>query len=96
MLLAGLGANLAHGASTAPDADARLRACRSFVEGLHADKPGQARVYAADGSEFTAGQAQWMRAQLRLANQAQAAGHSDEAARVVAQVQQLIDEHHRA
>ncbi len=36
-----------------------------FVDSIRTDKPGVARVYATDGSEFTAGQVLWMKGQLR-------------------------------
>ena len=41
-----------------------------IVDLLRPDKPGQIRVFASDGSEFTAGQALWMKGQLRSALQA--------------------------
>lgn len=39
---------------------ARYRDTATVVHSLRPDKPGQARVFATDGSEFTAGQAHWM------------------------------------
>ena len=35
------------------------------IHSLRPDKPGQAHVYAADGSEFTPAEAFWMQEQLR-------------------------------
>jgi hypothetical protein len=35
------------------------------VDSLRPDKAGQARVFAYDGTVYTAGEAQWMKAQLR-------------------------------
>jgi hypothetical protein len=35
------------------------------VDSLRPEKAGQARVFAYDGSVYTAGEAQWMKAQLR-------------------------------
>lgn len=36
-----------------------------IVDSLRPDKLGQVRVFSSDGSEFTAGQALWMKGQLR-------------------------------
>jgi hypothetical protein len=44
-----------------PAAASRVCARRGLVR---PEKPGQARVYASDGSEFTAGQSQWMHGQV--------------------------------
>src|ERR1039458_6816779 len=41
-----------------------LQECQRIVGSLRADKAGQMRVFASDGSEFTAGQAQWMWAEV--------------------------------
>jgi hypothetical protein len=71
----------------------QYRDCLRIAESLRPDKPAQARVFAVDGSEFTAGQAYWMKGQLRLVNQA--CTHRDQAAasRLLRQVQQLIKAH---
>jgi hypothetical protein len=66
-----------------------------IVGSLRPDKPGQVRVYASDGSEFTAGQSQWMRGQLNEVGRACVRGDSAAAARLLAGVQQLIDAHAR-
>jgi hypothetical protein len=36
-----------------------------IANSLRPDKPGQVRVFSSDGSEFTAGQALWIKGQLR-------------------------------
>jgi hypothetical protein len=72
-----------------------LRECQRIVGTLRADKAGQMRVFASDGSEFTAGQAQWMKGQLQLIARACSDGDSADAARRLADVQQLLNEHHR-
>jgi hypothetical protein len=63
------------------------------VDSLRPDKPGQMRVFAVDGSEFTAGQAMWMKGQLRrverLCSSANAADQA-EAERVLAGVREFI------
>jgi hypothetical protein len=73
-----------------------LRECERIVGSLRPDKAGQMRVFASDGTEYTAGQAQWMKGQLRLIAQACASGDSVDAARRLADVQELLNEHHRA
>jgi hypothetical protein len=73
-----------------------LQQCQRIVGSLRADKAGQMRVFASDGSEFTAGQAQWMKGQLRLVAQDCADGNASNAARRLADVQQLLREHHRS
>jgi hypothetical protein len=84
-------------ASTACDEklSAALHACEQIVGSLRPDKAAQMRVFAPDGSEFTAGQAQWMKAQLNLITKACADGDSVEANRRLTEVQQLLNQHHR-
>ena len=80
-------------------ADRQYRDCVRMVDSLRPQKPGQARVYAADGSEFTAGQVQWMRGQLRKAARLCATGNprdQDEAARVLTEIQSLLASHRAA
>jgi ATP-dependent protease HslVU (ClpYQ) peptidase subunit len=69
-----------------------------IVDSLRPDKTGQARVFAADGSEFTAGQVLWMKGQLRKVAAlcaTGAAGDQAEATRLLAQVRELIRSHQR-
>jgi len=73
-----------------------LQECQRIVGSLRADKAGQMRVFASDGSEFTAGQAQWMKGQLRLIAKACADGDATDAARRLADVRELLKEHHRS
>jgi hypothetical protein len=73
---------------------ASLRACERIVGSLHPDKPGQMRVLASDGSAFTAGQVQWMNSQLRLIAKACAGNNAADASRRLAEVRQLLNEHH--
>lgn len=73
-----------------------LHECQRIVGSLRADKAGQMRVFASDGSEFTAEQAQWMKGELKLIAKACADGDADEAGRRLAEVQQLLNEHHRS
>ena len=72
-----------------------LRDSERLVASLRPDKPGQARVVADDGSEFTAGQAGWMKSQLADVNRLCARGDQPEAARVLGGVQALIRAHQK-
>jgi hypothetical protein len=73
-----------------------LNECQRIVGSLRADKASQMRVFGSDGSEFTAGQAQWMKGQLRLVVKACADGDAVDAARRLSDVQELLHEHHRS
>lgn len=66
-----------------------------IVKALRADKPSQMRLFAADGSEFTAGQARWMRGQLRDVEEACARGDQGAAQRRLNAVGQLLKAHAR-
>ena len=65
-----------------------------IVDSLRPDKPGQMRVIASDGSEFTAGQALWMKGQLRSALQACAQGDETSATSTLHGVVDLLNSHH--
>jgi hypothetical protein len=87
-------ANLCDGTSSS-----QYRDCVRIVDSLRPDKAGQARVFAADGSEFTAGQALWMKGQLRKVARLCAsgtAGSQAEAARILAEVGALLKSHQRS
>jgi hypothetical protein len=84
------------GSGCDPALTAALHDCVRIVDSLRVDKAGQARVFASDGSEFTAGQALWMKGQLRAVDRACAEGDQAEAARRLAGVQELLKEHHRS
>src|ERR1700742_165064 len=62
-------------------------------DSLRPNKPGQTRVNAADGAEFTAGQVQWMRGQLRPVARlcpSGAPGDQAEAERLLREVRELV------
>ena len=67
-----------------------------IVDSLRPDKPGQMRVSAFDGSEYTAGQALWMKGQLRSALQACAQGNEATATSALQGVTDLLNVHHSA
>src|ERR1700730_6182535 len=66
-----------------------------IVDSLRLDKPGQMRVFASDGAEFTGGQALWMRGQLRYVDRSCAGGDQVGAARLLRGVQALVTAHQR-
>jgi hypothetical protein len=70
--------------------------CVRIVDSLRPEKAGQMRVFASDGSEFNAGQAQWMKGRLRAVERACARGDQAEAAKILADVQELLKSHRRA
>ena len=72
-----------------------LHECERFVGSLRADKAAQMRVFGPDGSEFTAEQASWMKEQLRLTASACSDGDARDAARRLAQVQDVLKAQHR-
>jgi hypothetical protein len=72
--------------------------CLRLVDSLRPDKAGQARVFGADGSEFTAEQALWMQGQLRRVARLCTTGRAEdqtEAARILAEVGDLLRSHRR-
>lgn len=72
-----------------------LQECQRIVGSLRADKAGQMRVFASDGSEFTAGQAAWMKSQLKRVAEDCASGDVADATHRLSDVQELLKEHHR-
>jgi hypothetical protein len=73
----------------------RYHDCVRIVDSLRPDKAGQMRVFAFDGSEFTAGQSQWLHGQLRLIEKACADGDQDTATRLLDGVQEMLQAHQR-
>lgn len=79
-------------------ASQQYRDCVRIVDSLHPDKAGQARVFTLDGTEFTAGQALWMKGQLRKVARLCASGAArdqEEATRLLSEVRELISSHQR-
>jgi hypothetical protein len=70
-----------------------LSSVQHIVWSLRSDKPGQLRVFSADGREFTAAQARWLQSQVREIDNACNEGRPDRAVRGLMEVQQLIDQH---
>ena|SRR5579872_4987444 len=96
LILIASGVSLTH-ASEACDRSLteQYRESARIVESLRADKGGQTRVFASDGSEFTAGQAAWMRGQLREVEAACARGDQARATQLLGEVQKLLKLHRR-
>jgi hypothetical protein len=75
----------------------QYRECAHIVGSLRPEKTGQARVFAYDGSEYTGGQALWLKGQLRKLERLCASGSSadkEEAARVLTEMEGLLKSHH--
>jgi len=89
--LAAVEANADTGCDAAVNAP--LRGAERLVSSMRSDKPGQARVFAADGSEYTAGAARWMSAELGIANRACARGDSATAIRHLNGVRKFLRTH---
>jgi hypothetical protein len=83
-------------ANCSPAFTEQFTSTQQVVDSLRPDKPGQARVSASDGSEYTAGEASWMRGQLHSASQACAQGDESSAASLLRGVTRLLSSHHRA
>ena len=79
-----------------PAATASFNEYQRLVDSLHADKPSQVRVVAADGSVFTAGQAMWMKAQMSRIERACSQGDKSEMQRLQAEVMQMLKAHQHA
>jgi hypothetical protein len=76
----------------------QYRDCVRLVDSLRPDKAGQMRVFASDGSEFTAGQALWMRGQMNKVARlcaSHAPADQAEAERILAEVRELLRSHQR-
>jgi hypothetical protein len=67
-----------------------------IANSLRPDKPGQIRVYGADGSEFTAGQALWIKGQVRSIEQDCARGDEAAAISSLHEVSNLLNARRRA
>lgn len=88
----------AYGNDACDRTQGRYRNCVFLVDSLRPEKAGQMRVFAADGTEFNAGQVQWMKGQLRRFERLCAqggAGDIAEAEKVLAGVEDLLRSHRR-
>ena len=86
---------LAH-ADCGPQFSKHYAGAERIVDSLRPDKPGQIRVIAFDGSEYTAGQVLWMKGQLRSALQACTQGNEATAKSALQGVTDLLNLHHSA
>jgi hypothetical protein len=89
-----LSGTLAH-AECSPSLMSQLVHAQRIIDSLRPDKAGQMRTYAIDGSEYTAGQALWLKAQLRATVRACAEGNEASAAARLRDVVSLLEAHHR-
>ncbi len=73
----------------------RVAHAQRIIDSLGPDKAGQMRTYAIDGSEYTAGQALWLKGQLRAILHACAEGNDASAAARLRAVDSVLEAHHR-
>ena len=83
-------------AGCSPALTEQIVSAERIVDSLRPDKAGQMRVFATDGSEYTAGEAQWMKGQLRSVLQSCAQGDETSAASALRGVTDLLKAHHAA
>ena len=74
----------------------QYQAAARIVDSLRPDKGGQARVFAADGSEFTAGQVRWLQGELRKIEEDCVQGDQARASQLLRKVREVLQSHHRA
>jgi hypothetical protein len=78
-------------ASCTPAFSEQFARAERIANSLRPDKPGQIRVFSSDGSEFTAGQALWMKGQLRSIAQDCARGNEAAAVSGLQDVSSLLN-----
>jgi hypothetical protein len=94
-----LASTAAHAGSPDSSWTQQYRDCVKQVDLLHFNKAGQGRVFAADGSEFTAGQVLWMQGQIRKVARLYArdtVSDRADAERILSDIRGLLQFHHRA
>jgi len=64
-----------------------------IINSLHMDKPGQSRVFAVDGSEFTGVQALWLKGQMHTVEMAAMHGDRSQATRELQQIATILQQH---
>lgn len=69
---------------------------QAVIDSLHADKPGQMRVQAKDGSIYTGGEARWLKGQLQDMRAACERGQPDVAERHLRGIRQDMEARHAA
>jgi hypothetical protein len=62
-----------------------------IVDSLRPDKAGQMRVFATDGSEYTADQAQWMKVQMRAVHRSCSQGDESAATAALMRVTEVLN-----
>jgi hypothetical protein len=82
-------------ASCSPAFSEQFARAERTANSLRPDKPGQVRVFSSDGSEFTAGQAHWMKGQLRSIAQDCARGNETAAVSGLQEVSSLLNARQR-
>jgi len=85
-------ATMAH-ADCSASLNEKIGGVAHIVDSLRPDKPGQMRTFASDGSEYTAGQASWMKGQLRAIERECANSEDTSAAARLQSLRELVDAH---
>jgi hypothetical protein len=83
-------------AGCSPALSQQILGAERIIDSLRPDKSGQMRVFAVDGSQFTAAQAAWLKEQLRAALRS---CHQEDEAGAAATLHDLTDllhAHHSA
>src|SRR4029077_5407409 len=83
-------------AACSPTFTTLFESTQRIVDSIRPDKPGQTRVFASDGSEFTGAEALWMKGQLSSVLQECAQGDEGKADATLRGVNELLRAHRRS
>jgi hypothetical protein len=83
-------------AGCSPTFTTLFESTQRIVDSIRPDKPGQTRVFASDGSEFSGAEALWMKGQLRSVLQECAQGDEGKADATLRGVNELLRAHRRS
>ncbi len=82
-------------AKCGPALSEQIVSAERIIDSLRPDKVGQMRVFASDGSEYPAGEALWMKGQMKVILEACAKGDETSAAAHLQEVTTLMKNRHR-
>jgi hypothetical protein len=89
-VLAALASTAAYAGACNQDFSDSLARSARVVNSLRPEKPGVLRVFAADGTGFTGGQALWLKGQLRAIEGACAREDAQEAGQRLAAIEEVL------
>jgi hypothetical protein len=81
-------------AGCSPALTEQIVSAERIVDSLRPDKAGQMRVFATDGSQYSAGEAVWMKGQLRSVLRSCNQGDENTASSTLRGVTDLLKAHH--